>query len=102
MTLSEQHNAILYVDTLQSETTEEVNGVAPGGEGLVPTENHILHTLVRSGLVQAADTAAIYDGYLYFSTNQQGLAPARQWNNIDKRKGPFRSYRTYIGRGPAV
>lgn len=79
-----------------------MNGVAPGGSGPVPVDNYVLKTQARSGLIQAADTAAILDGWLYFSTNQQGLAPLRQYNNVDKRRGPFRSYRTFIGRGPAI
>lgn len=94
-----QHNAILYVDTLESEVTEPITGV---GSGVVPAENLIHRTLIRSGLVQAADTACIMDGWLYFDTNQQGLAPMRQYNNIDRRRGPFWSYRYWIGRGPAV
>ncbi|THV48164.1 hypothetical protein BGAL_0264g00100 [Botrytis galanthina] len=95
-------NAILYADTLQSEVTDEVNGVPAGGEGMVAAANYNLKTLVRGGQVQAVDTMAILDGWLYFTTNQQGLAPGRQYKNIDKRRGPFRSYRTWIGRGPAV
>ncbi|QSZ33412.1 hypothetical protein DSL72_004980 [Monilinia vaccinii-corymbosi] len=79
-------NAILYADTLQCEVTEEINGVPAGRSGPVPAANYNLKTLVRSGQLQAADTMAILDGYLYFTTNQQGLAPARQYNNIDKRK----------------
>lgn len=86
---------------MQSEVTEEINGVAPGGSGMIPTANHNLKTFARGGQLQAADTMAIMDGYLYFTTNQQGLSPARQYNNVDKRKGPFRSYRTFVGRGPA-
>ncbi|RAL62047.1 hypothetical protein DID88_002534 [Monilinia fructigena] len=95
-------NAILYADTEQSEVTDEINGVPAGGSGPVAAENHNLKTLVRGGQLQAADTMAILDGWLYFTTNQQGLAPARQYKNIDKRQGPFRSYRVWIGRGPAL
>lgn len=69
---------------------------------MVAAANYNLKTLVRGGQVQAADTMAILDGWLYFTTNQQGLAPGRQYKNIDRRRGPFRSYRTWIGRGPAV
>lgn len=97
-----QQNAILYVDTLESEVTEPVAAVPADGSGIVPAENLVHRTLIRSGLVQAADTACILDGWLYFSTNQQGLAPLRQYNNVDRRRGPFRSYRYWIGRGPAV
>lgn len=79
-----------------------VTAVATSSDGLVPTENLVHRTLIRSGHLQAADTACILDGYLYFSTNQQGLAPLRQYNNIDRRRGPYRSYRYWIGRGPAV
>lgn len=78
-----------------------MNGVAPGGAGPVAT-NYLLKTLVRSGLLQAADTMAIMDGWLYISTNQQGFAPLRQYTNIDRRRGLFRSYRYWIGRGPAI
>lgn len=53
-------------------------------------------------MIQHADSAAILDGYLYFNTNQLQLSPGRQYNNTDNRKGPFRSYRVWIGRGPAV
>lgn len=101
ITASEQ-NAIYYVDTLQSQVTEAVNGVPAGGSGLVASENYVLKTLVRSALIQHADSAAILNGYLYFTTNQLLLSPGRQYNNTDNRKGPFRSYRVYIGRGPAV
>ncbi|KAK7530606.1 major royal jelly protein-domain-containing protein [Phyllosticta citribraziliensis] len=94
-------SAILYVDTQQSEVTQEINGVAAGGSGPVPTANYLLKTLVRSGLVQHADTACILDGWLYFNTNQQGLGPWSQYKNVDKRVGPFRSFRYWIGRGPA-
>ncbi|KAJ8063953.1 hypothetical protein OCU04_007800 [Sclerotinia nivalis] len=73
----------------------------PGGSGMVPAANYNLKTFVRGGQLQAADTMAILDGWLYFTTNQQGLAPGRQYKNIDKRRGPFRSYRVWIGRGPA-
>jgi hypothetical protein len=91
------------VDTQQSQVTKDINGVVAGGSGPVPTTNYmaLLQTLVRSGLIQHADTACILDGYLYFNTNQQGLGPWYQYNNVDKRVGPFRSYRYWIGRGPA-
>lgn len=101
-THSSQQNAILYVDTVDSEVTDPVAAVPADGSGVVPPENLVHKTLIRSGLVQAADTACILDGWLYFDTNQQGLAPLRQYNNIDRRRGPFRSYRYWIGRGPAV
>lgn len=100
--MASEQNAILYIDTLQSETTEEINGIPPGGPGLVPTQNLIFKTFLRTAQAQAADTAAILDGWLYFTTNQQGLAPQRQYRNVDRRVGPFRSYRAWIGRGPAV
>ena len=101
LTASEQ-NAIYYVDTLQQYTTEDVNGVPAGGSGFVKPENYLVKTLVRSALIQHADSAAILDGYLYFCTNQLEYSPVRQYNNTDNRKGPFRSYRLYIGAGPAV
>ena len=100
--MASEHNAIFYVDTLQAEVTEEVNGVPPGGSGPVASENYWVKTLVRSGLIQHADSAAILDGWLYFNTNQLELSPSRQYMNVDRRKGPFRSYKTWIGRGPAV
>lgn len=81
---------------------DEVTAVATSSDGLVPTENLVHKTLLRSGLIQAADTACILDGYVYFDTNQQGLAPLRRYKNIDGRRGPYRSYRYWIGRGPAV
>lgn len=99
-----EQNAIYYVDTLQSEVTQEINGVAPGGSGLVAAENYVVQVLVRSALIQHADSGAISpDGWLYFCTNQLALGPPRQYNNTDNRKGPFRSYRVSIGagRGPA-
>jgi hypothetical protein len=101
MCASEQ-NAILYIDTLQSEMTDEVNGVTPGGSGLVPTANLVHKTFLRTAQAQAADTMSILDGWLYFTTNQQGLSPLRQYKNIDRRVGPFRSFRVWIGRGPTV
>ena len=97
-----EHNAIFYIDTWQSEVNETVNGVGPGGEGLVAPENYVLKTLVRNAMIQHADSAAILDGYLYFNTNQLMLRPQSQYGNVDHRKGPFRSYRMWIGRGPAV
>ena len=99
-----EHNAIYYVDTLQQYVTEKVNGVSAGGSGLAPVkpENYVVKTLARSGLIQHADSAAILQGWLYFCTNQLALSPSRQYNNTDNRQGPFRSYRTWIGRGPAV
>ncbi|KAF3764760.1 hypothetical protein M406DRAFT_70721 [Cryphonectria parasitica EP155] len=100
--LASEQNAIFYVQTDQARVTEEVNGVAPGGSGPVAAKNYYVKTLVRSGLIQHADSAAILDGYLYFCTNQLSLAPARQYNNVDARKGPFRSYRVKIGAGPAI
>ena len=102
--LASEHNAIYYVDTQQSEVTMTVNDVPPGGSGAVPPDRYVTNTLVRNGMIQHADSAAILDGYLYFCTNQLQLSPARQYNNIDHRKGPFRSFRYWIGkgRGPAV
>lgn len=98
---SEQH-AIYYVESQQQHVAERINGVAAGGHGLVPAKNHIVKTLVKSPLIQHADSAAIWDGWLYFCTNQLELGPPRQYMNVDRRKGPFRSYRVYIGAGPAV
>ena len=100
--LASEQNAIYYVDTQQSEVDMTVDGVPPGGSGPVPAERYVVKTLVRSGMIQHADSAAILDGWLYFCTNQLQLSPGRQYNNTDNRKGPFRSYRVWIGRGPAV
>lgn len=100
--LASEQNAIYYVQTDQSRITEEVNGVPAGGSGPVATENYYVKTLVRNGLIQHADSAAILNGYLYFCTNQLELGPSRQYKNADNRKGPFRSYKLFIGAGPAV
>lgn len=100
--LAGEQNAIYYVQTDQSRVTEEVNGVPAGGSGLVAAKDYYVKTLVRNGLIQHADSAAILDGYLYFCTNQLNLGPSRQYKNVDHRKGPFRSYKLYIGAGPAI
>jgi hypothetical protein len=100
-----EHNAIFYVDTLQAAVNFTVNGVPPGSSNPlepVPVENYVVKTLVRSGLIQHADSAAIWDGWLYFCTNQLELSPGRQYNKVDARRGPVRSYRVWIGAGPAV
>lgn len=100
--MASEHNAIFYVDTLQSQVTEEINGVPPGGSGFVDPENYVVKTLVRSALIQHADSAAIWDGWMYFCTNQLEFSPGRQYKNVDNRKGPFLSYRVWVGAGPAV
>lgn len=100
--LASEQNAIYYVQTEQSRITEEVNGVPAGGSGPVAAENYYVKTLVRNGLIQHADSAAILNGYLYFCTNQLELGPSRQYNSSDNRKGPFRSYKLFIGAGPAI
>lgn len=100
--LASEHNAIFYVDTLQKYVTMEVNGLAPGGDGPVPTANYVVKDLVRNAQIQHADSAAILDGWLYFCTNQLEFGPTRQYMNVDRRRGPFRSYRLWIGAGPAV
>lgn len=100
--LASEQNAIYYVDTQQSRVTEPVNGAAVGGTGPVPTENYVLKTLVRNAMIQHADSAAILDGWLYFCTNQLELSPRFQYNNTDARRGPFRSFRVWVGAGPAV
>lgn len=100
--LASEHNAIFYVDTQQSQTTMEVNGVPAGGSGPVATENYVVKDLVRNGQIQHADSAAILDGWLYFCTNQLEFGPPRQYKNVDRRKGPFKSYRLWIGAGPAM
>ncbi len=94
--LASEHNAIFYVDTLQSQVNQTVNGLPPGGPAKVPVpaDNYVVKTLVRSGLIQHADSAAILD--------QLELSPRFQYNNTDNRRGPFRSYRTWIGAGPAI
>ncbi|KAK3671147.1 hypothetical protein LTR78_008948 [Recurvomyces mirabilis] len=66
--LASEQNAIYYVDTLQIQVNETVNGVAAGGNGLVKAENYVVNTLVRNGMIQHADSAAILDGWLYFCT----------------------------------
>ncbi|KAI8936380.1 hypothetical protein NX059_006792 [Plenodomus lindquistii] len=97
-----EQNAIYYVDTLESQVNMTVNGNEPGGTGLVPANDYVVKTLVRSAMIQHADSMAILDGWLYFNTNQLTLGPSYQYNNTDNRRGPFRSFRVWIGRGPAV
>ncbi|KAL6708437.1 hypothetical protein ACN47E_002700 [Coniothyrium glycines] len=96
-----EQNAIYYVDTLKSQVNTSVNGNTPGGTDLLSAEDYVVKTLVRSALIQHADSMAILDGWLYFNTNQLTLGPQYQYGNVDNRKGPFRSYRVWIGRGPA-
>lgn len=97
-----EQNAIYYVDTQQSQINYTINGTPPGGSGPVPAENYVVQTLVRNGMIQHADSGAILDGWLWFCTNQLELSPPRQYNNTDNRRGPFRSFRVWVGRGPAV
>jgi hypothetical protein len=97
-----EQNAIYYVDTLESEVNMTVNGNPPGESGLVSAEDYVVKTLVRNAMIQHADSMAILDGWLYFNTNQLTLGPVFQYNNTDKRRGPFRSFRLWIGRGPAA
>jgi hypothetical protein len=97
-----EQNAIYYLDTLESEANMTINGNEPGGSGLVPAEDYVVKTLVRNAMIQHADSMAILDGLLYFNTNQLELGPGFQYNNTDKRMGPFRSFKLWIGRGPAV
>ncbi|KAK5695618.1 hypothetical protein LTR17_024545 [Elasticomyces elasticus] len=99
--LASEQNAIYYVDTAYP-VNETVNGIPGNSTGLVPAENYVVKTLLRNGMIQHADSAAILDGWLYFNTNQLELSPSRQYNNTDNRKGPFRSFRVWIGRGPAI
>src|SRR3569833_520116 len=88
--LATEQNAIYYVDTQQTHKTKENNNNPPvGKDPKTPSNNHN-KTLVRSGLIQHADSAAIWDGYLYFCTNQLNQGPSRQYNNTDNRRGPFR------------
>lgn len=94
-----EQNAIYYVDTLQSESN---TSDSQQGSSLIPAKDYVVKTLVRSAMIQHADSGAILNDWLYFCTNQLELSPGRQYNNTDNRKGPFRSYRIYIGRGPAV
>ena len=103
--MASEHNAIFYVDTLQASVNQTVNGLSSGsGNKLDPVaaKNYVVKDLVRSGLIQHADSAAIWDGWMYFCTNQLEFSAGRQYNNIDARRGPFRSYRIWIGAGPAV
>ena len=94
--MASEQNAIYQVQTQQRYVTEEVNGTPAGGEGPVAPDNYVVKTLVRSGLIQHADSAAIWDGWLYFCTNQLELSPTFQYNNTDARKGPWYSYRVRI------
>ena len=96
-----EQNSIYYVDTLESQVNVTVNGNPPGGSGLIPAEDYVVKTLVRNAMIQHADSLAILDSWLYFCTNQLTLGPTFQYNNTDKRVGPFRSFRVWIGRGPA-
>lgn len=96
-----EHNAIFYVDTQYKNTKDTVNG-NKNTSGAIPATDYVMKTSVRSALIQHADSAAILDGYLYFCTNQLPLSPGRQYMNKDGRKGPFRSYRYFIGAGPAA
>ncbi|KAF2729742.1 hypothetical protein EJ04DRAFT_588141 [Polyplosphaeria fusca] len=89
--LASEHNAVFYAET-----------VGEGGKGLVEPRDYFVKTLVRSALIQHADSAAVWDGWLYFCTNQLSLGPGRQYGNVDKRRGPFLSYRVWIGAGPAI
>ncbi|KAL8671542.1 MAG: hypothetical protein Q9224_007620 [Gallowayella concinna] len=100
--LATEHNAIYQVQTQRRYITDEVNGTPAGGEGFVAPEDYVVTTLVRSGLIQHADSAAVWDGYLYFSTNQLELGPRFQYRNVDRRKGPWYSYRVWVGTGQAV
>ena len=97
-----EQNAIYYVDTIKSVINTTINGDVPGGSGLIPAQDYVVNVLARSALIQHADSMAILDGWLYFNTNQLMLGPKFSYNNVDKRRGPFRSYRIWIGRGPAV
>jgi hypothetical protein len=97
-----EQNAIYYVDTLESEVNMTVNSNSSRGSGLFPSEEYVVKTLVRNAMIQHADSMAVLDGWLYFNTNQLMLGPSFQYNNIDKSRGPFRSFRLWIGRGPVV
>lgn len=97
-----EQNAIYYVDTLASQSNMTVNDHPPGGVGLLPADDYVVKTLVRNAMIQHADSMAILEGWLYFNTNQLTLGPSYQYKNVDKRRGPFRSFRIWIGRGPAV
>ncbi|CAO2650575.1 Nn.00g018670.m01.CDS01 [Neocucurbitaria sp. VM-36] len=96
-----EQNSIYYVDTLESQVNKTVNGNAPGGSGLIPAKDYVVKNLIRNAMIQHADSMAILDGWLYFCTNQLTLGPTYQYNNTDKRIGPFYSYKFWIGRGPA-
>ncbi len=54
----------------------------------LPPESYAVDTLVRSGLIQHADSAAIMDGYLYFCTNQLALGPAASTTTRIVARGP--------------
>jgi hypothetical protein len=78
-----------------------VNGNALGSTSLIPAEDIVVKTLVKNAMIQHADSMAILDGWLYFNTNQLTLGPQFQYNNTDKRRGPFRSFKIWIGRDQA-
>lgn len=67
----------------------------------MPPEDYVVETLVRSPLIQHADSAAVWDGWLYFCTNQLERSPTFRYRNVDARKGPWYSYRVWIGGGGA-
>jgi hypothetical protein len=61
--LASEHNAIFYVDTLLASVKETINGVTPGGSNkleAVPAANYVVRDLAGSGLIQHADSAAIW------------------------------------------
>lgn len=102
-----EQNAIYYVDTRVAEQYGTANGTEPGGNAPLPAKDYVVHTLLRNAMIQHADSMVVLDGYLWFNTNQLMLGPPFQYLNVDKRKGPFRSYRyglnsTTDGRNQAV
>lgn len=72
-----------YVDTQQSEVTMTVNGVAPGGEGLVPAERYVVHTLVRSGLIQHGESQTQSD------SGRKGLKPPQCLQDMSLTNADF-------------
>jgi len=108
-----EQNAIYYFDTLtspnSSSTTISNSGCCCGTSNndtipeteisVIEAENYTIKTLTRNALIQHADSLAVHGGYLWFCTNQLELSPSRQVGNVDRRRGPFRSYRVWIGEG---
>lgn len=99
-----EQNSISYFNTSMSSLTNDtiLNGLKVEKEGVIPADSITVEPFVKSALIQWADSMAIENGYLWFTTNQLPLSPSYQRNGIDKRVKPFKIYRTCVGSGPAV